>query len=256
MKQANRIETLRTKPVRMLPWAASMLVGIAAGVLMRDAQLGPAVLLLAWGRWALGGGVGRAHRRWKAELHDGVGGRLCTLAAKAEGLPELRPLAQETLRELRRVVRTSGPEPGTGEAPGAVLFRAVRHPAEGSPPWVVGYAGPARALPARAQRLLWRAVHELSTNVVRHAEAQAARMGLVFRTREVDLLVSDDGRGLPGGRWEGGRDGPAHRGLGGQGLRGLQEAARAQGGELRVVPRKAGGTHAVLRLPVPPLPKN
>lgn len=84
----------------------------------------------------------------------------------------------------------------------------------------------------------FRIVQEGLTNVLRHADASSARVGIRARSDTLDIEITDDGHSDTAG---------VSPGLG---LRGMAERAAALGGRLDVGPRAEGGwrVHAVLPL--------
>jgi signal transduction histidine kinase len=84
-------------------------------------------------------------------------------------------------------------------------------------------------------------VQEALTNVVRHAGPASADVVIRYAGNEIDVEVTDDGRGgtslaAPGG--------------GGQGIAGMRERAAVTGGELEAGPLPGGGFRVAARLPL------
>ena len=117
-------------------------------------------------------------------------------AAAAAGLEE--PGGRRTDRSPRSAQPSSGwRSPLEGRSLESVL-RSELQWAERACSWdasltVVGAAGPARA-PGRDEVL--RVAQEAITNVVQHAAARVVRVGLVYDSAALTLLVQDDGSGL------------------------------------------------------------
>jgi signal transduction histidine kinase len=80
------------------------------------------------------------------------------------------------------------------------------------------------------------------TNAVRHADARSIRVDVQFEAERVELRVRDDGRGFDA-------EEAARRRGDHFGLLGIQERARAVGGELAVTTAPGQGTEVVCRLP-------
>lgn len=178
------------------------------------------------------------------ELHDGVGQQLTAvlleasaLAGKDSRLESIREGTRASLDEVRRIARSLRPhvleDLGLHSALRALatdLFDRVdthveRAIAPGVPP-----------LDEAKELVVFRVAQEALTNVARHSRARNAQVRLTGVGRGVELMVSDDGIGIP----------PGARGTG---LRGMEERAALVDGELAVTRRDGGGT--VVRLWVP-----
>jgi signal transduction histidine kinase/DNA-binding NarL/FixJ family response regulator len=104
-------------------------------------------------------------------------------------------------------------------------------------------AGPPVALEERLSREVLRVAREALTNIVRHAEATTARLGLLYEQGAVSLLVQDDGQGFdPRSGWQGDRFG----------LRGLTDRAREFGATVEVDSLAGWGTRIRARFPYLP----
>ena len=101
-------------------------------------------------------------------------------------------------------------------------------------------AGAAIALDGRVSREVLRIAREALTNIVRHARAHSARLGLVYEREAVSLLVQDDGEGFD----------PQADSLGDRfGLRAMTERARELGGTVDVDSLPGWGTRIRARFP-------
>jgi signal transduction histidine kinase len=187
------------------------------------------------------------------DVHDVVGHSLATIALQAgvaehltsderarESLGTIRRLSRESLGEvsaLLGVLRQEAiraPTPDLEQLPRLVAdVRAAGLDVElavdgnGTVPDVVGVAA-------------YRIVQESLTNVVRHAgEGARARVRVSSRAHEVEVEVSDDGRGAPPG---------AHDG---NGLTGMRERATALGGRFSAGTAEEGGFRVRALLPMP-----
>jgi two-component system sensor histidine kinase UhpB len=192
-------------------------------------------------------------RRVAGELHDEIGQQLTALvlqldrlARQADGalagpLAETTAAAKQTLEDVRTLAHRLRPEvldelglvpalrnlcDRIGDGTGLVVHRSLGEPA---------------GLSADAELVLYRAVQESLTNVVRHASARSAHVSLDVDDGVVRLRVADDGVGLPGllHEFEGG------------GIRGLRERALTIGARLRVGQAEDGGTEVILWVPSP-----
>ncbi|WP_434097977.1 sensor histidine kinase [Streptomyces sparsogenes] len=106
----------------------------------------------------------------------------------------------------------------------------------------VGYAatGAVRPLPEAVGATVFRIVQEALTNTVRHAAARTVSVHLAYGEREMEIRVTDDGRG------------PRPGSGGGHGLVGLRERAAAHGGTAVAGAGPDGrGFQVLVRIPVP-----
>jgi signal transduction histidine kinase len=84
----------------------------------------------------------------------------------------------------------------------------------------------------------YRLVQEGLTNALKHAQANRAEVVVHYSDGELEIMVSDDGRGVGGG------DG------GGHGLVGMRERVLVYGGELDAGPQPGGGYRLRATLPL------
>jgi signal transduction histidine kinase len=193
-------------------------------------------------------------RRLRRDLHDGLGPTLAGVtlglaAARAQVRPApddaealldtLAAQAEQAIADIRRVVYGLRP-PALDEFG---LVRALQLQAEqvaATAPSLavrVEVAGdPPQRLPAAVEAAAFRIASEALANVVRHADATTCRVQLSLNGA-LDVVVADDGRGLP----------PDHRS--GVGLTGMRERAEELGGQLTVA-SEGRGTVVRARLPV------
>jgi len=95
-------------------------------------------------------------------------------------------------------------------------------------------------LPAEVEIVLYRAVQEGLTNIVRHAQARQVHIALERSDHAVWLTIADDGKGM---------DINPQR-LSGLGLAGMQERVTLAGGRLTIDSAPGSGTRIVIELPV------
>jgi signal transduction histidine kinase/DNA-binding NarL/FixJ family response regulator len=101
-------------------------------------------------------------------------------------------------------------------------------------------AGTPVLLDERLAREVARTAREALTNIVRHAQAHTARLGLLYERTAVSLLVQDDGQGFdPRSEWQGERFG----------LRAMTERARDIGATVEVDSLAGWGTRIRARFP-------
>ena len=88
---------------------------------------------------------------------------------------------------------------------------------------------------------VFRGAQELLTNVMRHAHASKAEIGLTVEHDQLVLIIRDDGRGLRPEQWKEGHS---------FGLRGLHERVKLVGGAVKIVSAPDTGTAVTLSLPM------
>ena len=99
--------------------------------------------------------------------------------------------------------------------------------------------GDLNALPDAIRTCVYRIVQEALTNCARHAHAQHVRVAVQYEHDTIDLVVSDDGKGIDPGRARG------------MGLVGIEERVRELNGTFEVrTPREQQGTELHVTLPV------
>lgn len=104
-------------------------------------------------------------------------------------------------------------------------------------------------LSQEAELVLYRSLQEALTNVMRHADARSVAVRLSATEGEVELVVTDDGRGLPAGK----RAEDFQR-AGHMGLTGMRERVHGVGGRMRVENVPGGGLRVIAAVPVAPIP--
>ena len=187
-------------------------------------------------------------RHFASELHDEIGQTLTALVLqisriKSRGgspadLEEALATAEAALEDVRRLARRLRPEVldelGLPAALTELCNRVSRQTG-----LVIHRALP-EATPALSQDdqlAVYRIVQESLTNVVRHADADEASVTIATDGGVLEVVVADDGRGLP-------REIPP-----GGGIRGMRERALLIGAELSWSPSERGGTAIRLRVP-------
>src|SRR5262249_41371522 len=98
--------------------------------------------------------------------------------------------------------------------------------------------GEPRALPPGVELSAYRIVQEALTNTLRHAQAERADVLVRYRPNELELEVSDNGRGSE----------PLT--AGGHGLMGMRERAAIFGGQVEAGPRPGVGFRVRVLLPL------
>ena len=97
--------------------------------------------------------------------------------------------------------------------------------------------GEPRPVPPDTEIAVYRIVQEALTNTVKHAAARHVAVLLDWSSDQLDVTVTDDGRGKAPGT------------VGGHGLIGIRERAAACGGTAEAGPRPGGGFEVRARLP-------
>jgi signal transduction histidine kinase len=95
-------------------------------------------------------------------------------------------------------------------------------------------------LPPGLDLTAYRIVQEALTNVLKHAGARRVEVMLTYRNAQLEVAVSDDGRGEPHASTSGA----------GHGLLGMRERATVFGGQVSAGVRPEGGWRVHARLPV------
>jgi signal transduction histidine kinase len=207
------------------------------------------------------------------ELHDIVAHNVSVMVVQADGaafaidadparaghaLEQISATGRQALTEMRRLLGVlregEGGENGVGGAGGAggaagpyapqpgveQIGELVRQVRAAGLPVEVSVDEAAGALPYGLQLTIFRVVQEALTNTMKHGgAAAAARVCLSHRDNAVEVVVSDDGRGVaaPG-------DGRGH------GLVGMRERVAMYGGTVRAGPDEGGGFEVAVRIPL------
>jgi signal transduction histidine kinase len=193
-------------------------------------------------------------KRLARELHDETGQALTSIllrlkALQAETDPEviadrlngLRYLTSQTLEDVRRLAVDLRPAAldDLGLVPAIRAY--VQAVAEQSQLRIRLEAVETEArLSPEIEIVLYRAVQESLTNVVRHACASQVDVCLAQAPEQVQLTVRDDGRGLSLHATDNG----------GLGLEGMRERVALAGGSFQARTLATGGTEICLSLPV------
>lgn len=186
-------------------------------------------------------------RRLARELHDSIGQLLAALQLNigllqgsgaplpyeaARRLEECNTLADQTIREVRTISYLLHP-PMLDEAGLALALQ-----------WYVdGFVKRSRInvalqvpkqlerLPQEVETAVFRIAQEALTNMHRHSGSSKGEVRLAVDTDHLNLLVRDEGKGIPADKLE---DQLPDGGRIGVGLRGMRERVKQLGGELRI----------------------
>jgi len=202
----------------------------------------------------------RERRNIAADLHDNVGQSLSAMRAllavarkETAGSPvdgrleEVSDCLREAIRATREIMSDLSPpalnELGLSAAISGWLRDEVgaRHGLDTR----FSDDGEPMALDADARAALFRSVRELLANVVRHARASRVSVSLRRNGPMVEIVVEDDGVGMPdGGRPRGA---PGESGFG---LFSVEERVSDLGGTLTITRAPGGGVRALLTAPL------
>ena len=193
------------------------------------------------------------------ELHDVVGHSVSVMTVQASAVRRLLRSDQEREREALLIVERTGrealaemrrmvgvlrrPEEAPALAPQPSLEqldKLVEQARRAGLPVELRVEGESVQLPAGVDLTAYRLIQEGLTNAIKHAQATRAEVFVRYNGDRVELVVSDDGNGSPGG------------GGGGHGLVGMRERVSVYGGELEAGPRPSGGFRLRATLPIAP----
>jgi signal transduction histidine kinase len=143
------------------------------------------------------------------------------------------------MRRMVGVLRRPEEAPALAPQPSLEhVGKLVEQAREAGLPVELRIEGEAVQLPAGVDLTAYRLIQEGLTNALKHARAGQAEVLVRYEDGQVELTVSDDGRGGGGGD------------KGGHGLVGMRERVSVYGGELEAGPRPEGGYRLRARLPV------
>jgi signal transduction histidine kinase len=207
------------------------------------------------------------------ELHDVVAHNLSVVVVQAQAaqrildrdverargvVDSIGRTGREALDEMRRLLGLlrSGEPAGDGQGDGpfgpqpglARIGELVDQVGTAGLPVSLRVEGAQRPLEAAVDLSAFRIVQEALTNALKHAGPAHAEVVLRYRPSDLELTVSDDGRG-GSARFDGGPvPGSGH------GLVGMRERVELFGGELAAGPRPGGGYQVRARLPLKEAP--
>ncbi|WP_256862609.1 sensor histidine kinase [Microbispora sp. GKU 823] len=195
------------------------------------------------------------------ELHDVVAHNVSVMVVQADGagyaidgdpeqarraLQAISATGRQALAEMRRLVgvlRQDAGSPAEEYAPQpgvAQLGDLVRQVRDSGLPTEFTVSGTAQTLPEGEQLAVYRIVQEALTNALKHGgPGTRAWVEMTYGRGEIELRISDDGRGAA-----------APRLVGGHGLIGMRERAAMYGGSVDAAPRPGGGFRVVVRIPI------
>ncbi|MGW5558757.1 sensor histidine kinase [Micromonospora sp. NPDC003944] len=192
------------------------------------------------------------------ELHDVVAHHVSVMGVQASAcrrvfdrdqglartaLTAIEQSARTAVDELRRMLGVLRTTAGTDAAPPAAggverIGELVDRARAAGLTATLGVYGDPVALPESVSQAAYRVTQEAVTNTLKHAEAALLDVRVRYLAREVEVDVTDDGRG--GGRAD----------AVGLGLIGMRERVTAHDGELEAGPRTGGGWRVRARFPL------
>ena len=161
-------------------------------------------------------------------------------------LIELQSLANSAHDEVRRSIFDLWPSALTIELFMADLSNYVSGCCRPRPFSIIfNHNGDFNSLPPGLRRTIYRMAQEALANSARHSGAQSARLCLTVTDDEVYLVITDAGSGFD-------PDVALSRGVNREhfGLRGIQERARAMGGDCEINSRPGAGTGVMINIPI------
>lgn len=194
-------------------------------------------------------------RRLARELHDDTIQSMIVLKQRvqlvemdweghpvAKSLGELESFAEQTIENLRRMIRALRPIYLEDLGLVAAVNMLVNDTSETFDlPVTLIRRGNERRLDATVELALYRIVQEALSNITRHSGATQAFVELVFLTDGIRIEVDDNGKGFNVPRT------PAEFASGGHfGLLGMYERIDLIGGDLKVDSQPGKGTHLVI----------
>jgi signal transduction histidine kinase len=181
------------------------------------------------------------------DLHDGLGADLARLRTFDQpangGQAGLATTVQAALQSAEQAVWTVNPANDTLENLVAFLQQQAERQFSGTPlRCLTDFPAdlPELQLPAEVRQHVFFAVKEALTNVLKHAQAAEARLQITFASPLLEIVVEDNGVGLPAG--------PTRRF--GNGLNNLRQRMVEVGGQVEFLPRPGRGTRVVFRVKV------
>ena len=195
-------------------------------------------------------------RRLAADIHDGISQRLVTLSyrldaaaravdapqAVAEQLDKARELADLTLQEAHAAI--SGLRPPVLDDLG--LSGGLASLARSIPRVQMEVDLSETRVPDHIEMALYRIAQECLQNVVKHADADRARLTFTVDDNVARLEIVDDGKGFDTFEHPLGSDE-----MGGYGLLSMAERAEIVGGRLNIRSRPGAGTAVTVTIPLP-----
>ncbi len=199
-------------------------------------------------------------RQIARNLHDVTSQVLATMSVQLEAiiaspqpdradleskLSRLKPLIAQSSKEVHRLIQDLRPSLLDDLGLVAAIRSSARNDLEKAGiETCVEITGRERRLLATTEITIFRIVQEALTNIIRHAQAESAFIGLAFRKTGVCVQVEDDGIGFDQAQAFGQRGE-----TGGMGILGMRERVAILGGTLVIKSEKGKGSMVVLEIP-------
>ena len=202
--------------------------------------------------------VAEERTRIARELHDVVAHSMSVMVVQAgaarrvldsdperagDALTAIEATGRESLDEMRRILGVLRSDDEVAElAPAPTLDdfgRLIEHCEKAGLPVDITVEGDSQPLPPSLEVSAYRVVQEGLTNTLKHAGPATAEVRLVYSPGQLEVRVSDDGRGAS-----------AIATGAGQGIVGMRERVEAFGGTLRAGPRTGGGYQVSAAFPI------
>ena len=199
-------------------------------------------------------------RRIANELHDSLGQNLILIKSRAEmalelagtapdvrgPLQNLRDMAVQAITEVRQISHDLRPHQLDQLGLTRALEAMIDGVAKSSKLPIESRLDPVDDLfSPEAATHLYRMAQESLSNILKHAQARGARVGLERDIQDVRLWIEDDGRGFATAPAK------AEPSNGGLGLSSIAERARILGGTLRIESTPGQGTRVEVVIPHP-----
>ncbi|SHN45292.1 sensor histidine kinase [Chitinophaga sp. CF418] len=191
-------------------------------------------------------------KRIAADIHDEIGGNLAAIRVNLQNLhfrtkqdqqkaSNLLQLVDQTSQNVRRAAHNLVP-PLFGNIPLTDILQSYFSLLKSSSILFHFCSNKYQScFDPRQELILYRIIMELTSNIIRHAKASAATVQLLYYPDYLEIVVEDDGIGLPvsPGRAQG------------IGLSGVRSRVRSLGGKLHV-DSGISGTTFIIHIPVIP----
>jgi len=238
--------TLLSQPLYLIHLVLPAFIGMTLWLVGKDH------IRITKNQWLHEHQLSQARERMVADIHDGVGSRinllLWSLRTSAPPPARIAEELQYCMDELRFAI--DPPSSGQHTLHNALETLVQRLSASAPPDLQIRYerSGPGTAeVSSEAGLQLYKATHECLSNALRHSGATQITVRLDQQETEIEVSVSDNGRGVPG--WDNARQAQLERRSTSLGLVGLKTRMQHRNGRCHIE-SSAQGTNVRLSLPV------